>query len=78
MKSMDQRSLTRSGSSTGWPSAPRADPLPLAFANLQTLFTVYPVHRLVIDLPAFPAQQNMQSPVAKTTAFAGYLDDPFA
>ena len=55
-----------------------ANRFPLALTYLQTLFTVYAVHRLVIDLPAFPAQQNMQSPVAKTTAFAGYLDDPFA
>ena len=36
------------------------------------------MHRLVIELPAFPAQRNMQSPIVKTTAFGGQLDDPFA
>ena len=55
-----------------------ANRLPLAFTHLQTLFTVYPVHCLVIDLTALPAQQNMQLPITKTTAFAGQLDEPFA
>tara|TARA_B100000161_G_scaffold148157_1_gene105366 strand:- start:12 stop:275 length:264 start_codon:yes stop_codon:yes gene_type:complete len=32
----------------------------------------------VNDLPALSAQQNMQLPIAKTTALAGELDDPFA
>ena len=56
----------------------RADPLRLAFTHLQTLFMVYPVQRLVNDLPALSAQQNMQLRIAKTTALAGELDDAFA
>ena len=56
----------------------RAGPLFLAFTHLQTLFTVYPVHRLVNDLPSFLAQQNMQLPIAKKAALAGQLDDPIA
>ena len=57
----------------------RADPLHrLAFTHLQTLFMVYTMHRLVNDLPALSAQQNMQLRIAKTTALAGELDDAFA
>ena len=52
----------------------RADPLLLAFTHLQTLFMVYTMHRLVIDLPVFPAQRNMQSPIVKTMAFGGQID----
>ena len=35
---------------------------------------VYTMHRLVIDLPVFPAQRNMQSPIVKTMAFGGQID----
>ena len=56
----------------------RADPLPLAFTCLQTLFTVYTMHRLVIDLPAFPAQRNGAVADSQNDAPGGKLDDPFA
>jgi hypothetical protein len=40
-----------------------ADALSLAFPHLKTLLDVDPVHRLVIDTPAFAAQQGMDAPL---------------